>query len=114
MSDNNNEVTTGEIMEFLQENMVMKKDLKQELKAFATKEDLKGFATKTDFRAMQQEILDGVDKKLVNLKGDLIVMMRGEDQKVVGLIDLLKNKAVITEIEAKQLLIMQPFPQLMG
>lgn len=105
---NNNEATTGEIMEFLQENMVTKEDLKQDLKAFLTKNDLT-----VELRKMQQEILDGVDKKLVNLKGDLIVMMRGEDQKVVGLIGLLKNKAVITEIEAKQLLIMEPFPQLM-
>lgn len=59
-------VTTNELMEvleFLQENMVTKADLKEELrgyptkadlkeelKAFATKEDLKGYPTKADLR----------------------------------------------------------------
>lgn len=106
---NHDETTTGEIMEFLQENMATKEDLK----GFATKEDLQGFATKVDLRKMQEEILDGVDDKLLKMKGDLIVLMRGEDRKVVGLITMLKDKAVLTEGEAKQLLTMEPFPQLL-
>lgn len=42
----------------------------------ATKEDLKGFATKEDLGKMQHNILDGVDRKISDLKGDLVVMMR--------------------------------------
>lgn len=100
---NNNEVTTGEIMEFLQEHMVTKEELK---------EDLKGFATKEDLRKMQEEILDGVDEKLFNLRGDLVMITRGEDRKIAGLIGLLQNKSIISKKEAQALLMMEPFPQL--
>lgn len=89
-----NEVTLSEVMGFLKENVATKEDLTHEL------------------RKMQEEILDGVDDKLLKMKGDLIVLMRGEDRKVVGLITILKDKAVLTEGEAKQLLTMEPFPQL--
>lgn len=58
---NNNEVTTGEIMEFLRENMVTKEELKENLAR--------------ELRKMQQEILDGVDEKLFNLKGLLPNML---------------------------------------
>src|SRR3990167_8811540 len=109
---NQNEPTLSEVMGFLQENMVTKDDLKGGLKGFATKDDLKEFATKVDLRKMQEEILDGVDRKLFNMKGDLIMVMRGEDQKVVSLIGLLQNKSVITSEEAKHILAMEPFPQL--
>jgi len=38
--------------------------------------------------------------------------MRKEDRKVVSLIGLLREKRVITEDEAKQLLVLEPFPQI--
>jgi len=46
---------------------------KDDLQSFATKEDLKAFATKEDLGKMQHDILDGVDRKLADLKGDLVV-----------------------------------------
>lgn len=95
---NNNDVTTGEIMEFLQEHMVTKEELREDL----TRE----------LRKMQEEILDGVDEKLFNLKGDLVIIMRKGDHKLAGLISLLQDKSVISEKEAQALLMMEPFPQL--
>ena len=56
---------------------------------------------------------DGVDDKITNLKGDLIVLMRKEDRKVITLIGLLREKQVISEEEAKSLLGMEPFPQVL-
>ncbi len=55
---------------------------------------------------------DYLDDKLSDLKGDLVVLMRKEDAKLCSLVDLLKNKKVISEDEAKGILTMQPFPQL--
>ena len=55
---------------------------------------------------------DYLDDKLADMKGDLIIMMRKGDHKVVGLINLLKGKSLISEQEAMSLLQMEPFPQL--
>jgi hypothetical protein len=38
-------------------------------------------------------------------------MMRGEDKKLIALIDLLRNKHIIEEQEAQALFALQPFPQ---
>ena len=63
---------------------------------------------------MKVEILDGVDDKITNLKGDLVVLMRKEDRKVITLIGMLREKQVISEAEAKALLGMEPFPQILS
>lgn len=89
-----NDVTTGEIMEFLKDHMVMKGEFTMELNKQKT------------------EILDEIDIKLADLKGDLVILMRKEDRKVVSLIALLREKKVISEEEAKGLLTLEPFPQL--
>ena len=57
------------------------------------------------------DILDAVDDKLANLKGDLIILMRGEDKKLLHLVQVLKNKNVLTEEETREILKLQPFPQ---
>jgi len=88
---------------------------KDDLKSFATKdyldEKLKSFATKEDLRVMQHQILDGMDDKLADLKGDMIVAMRKEDYKVTELIKMLRQKEILNENESRTLLNLQPFPQ---
>lgn len=83
--------------------MVTKADLDEIIKDLATKEDL---------RRLELKMMDSFDEKLVGLKGDLVVLMRGEDQKLVALIQVLKEKQVLNDTEAKELLALQPFPQL--
>lgn len=116
----NLEVTTNEIMDFLREHMVIKSEFKDELSKMVTKDELKDelgkMATKDDLRQslnkQKLDILDAMDDKLANLKGDMVVLMRKEDKKVVSLIELLKNKKIITTNEANGLLELEPFPQL--
>lgn len=55
---------------------------------------------------------DYLDDKLADLRGDLVVLMRKEDTKVVKLIEILKRRKVITEIEEKEILSMEPFAKL--
>lgn len=116
----NLEVTTNQIMDFLQEHMVMREEfegLKQEM---VTKDELSKMVTKDEFKdglrqslnKQKLEILDAMDDKLAYLKGDLVILMRKEDKKVVSLIELLKNKKIITTNEADCLLELEPFPQL--
>ena len=96
-------------MEFLQEQMVTKADLMQTERHFQS--EMANMSTKKDLRESELRLLDSVDEKLTNLKGDLVVLMRGEDKKVTSLIKLLREKEVLTEEETGMLLEMQPFPQ---
>ena len=52
---------------------------------------------------------DYLDEKLADLRGDLVVLMRKEDTKVIKLIEILKKRKVITEAEEKEILSMEPF-----
>ena len=91
-------VTNEEIMSFLKDTV-------------ATKEDIKDMVTKQDLNVMKAEILDGVDDKLADLKGDLVVLMRREDKKVSELIVTLRDTKVLSAEDAERLLALNPFPQ---
>lgn len=56
---------------------------------------------------------DYLDDKLADLKGDLTVLMRKEDRKVATLVGMLQKKNVRSLEEAKQILTMEPFPQIL-
>lgn len=68
-------------------------------------------SSKEDLNFLKEEILDGVDKKIENLKGDLVILMRKEDVKLRELVSLLHTKKILTDTEAGHLLSMEPFPQ---
>ena len=55
---------------------------------------------------------DYLDDKLSDLRGDLVVLMRKEDTKMIKLVEILKRRAVITEAEEKEILSMEPFAKL--
>jgi hypothetical protein len=78
----------------------------------AVREDIK----KLDVRLTRVEASavtkDYLDIKLADLRGDLVVLTRKEDNKVKSLIDILKKKKVITNSEARQVLKMEPFAQI--
>lgn len=97
-------VTTDEIMDYLKDNMVIKTEFNE------VKDDLKEL--RKDMNKMKLDIIDHVDEKLADLKGDLVILMRKEDKKLISLIELLINKKLITSIEAKSIFQMEPFPQL--
>lgn len=54
-----------------------------------------------------------MSERLADLKGDLVILMRKEDRKLIALTELLIDKKVITVSEAKGIFQMEPFPQLM-
>ena len=55
---------------------------------------------------------DYLDDKLVDLRGDLVVLMRKEVTNMIKLVEILKRRAVITEAEEKEILSMEPFAKL--
>ncbi|NQV12119.1 hypothetical protein HQ524_02035 [Candidatus Uhrbacteria bacterium] len=94
------DVTTGDLLEFMQENMATKHDLAE-----------LGSELRGEMASMEHRILDSMDNKLGDLKGDLVVMMRKEDAKVTELIRILADKDVLSPDEANKLRSLEPFPQ---
>lgn len=110
-------VTTDQIMDFLVENMVTRKELDYELgeirsdikdirDTMVTKEHLQH-----EFGKFRSEMTDFIDKRLLNLKTDLVVIVKGEDQKLTALIELMKKKELLTPHEAQGLISMHPLSQ---
>ena len=52
-----------------------------------------------------------LDEKLADLTGDLTVLMRKEDRKLLALVEILKGRKVISAEDAKQILALEPFPK---
>lgn len=79
-----NEVTTGEILEFLEAHMV-------------TKEELQISQNK-----LKLDIIDHIDNKLADLEGSIVVRQRQQDNKVNKILDLLERYRVVPvdEIQA--------------
>ncbi len=122
MSDKtiNGAVSTDEIMQYLKEFMVVKEDLagfatKEDLERFATKEDLERFATKEDLTQeigrLRSDFMDYLDRRLLDLKGDIVVIMKSENRMICDLIALLVSKSLISTTEAQSIIKLQPFPQ---
>jgi predicted RNase H-like nuclease (RuvC/YqgF family) len=54
-----------------------------------------------------------LDDKLADLEGGVMARLRKEDTKVNRLVDMLKNKRVLTEQEVSQLAELQVFPKVL-
>jgi hypothetical protein len=51
-----------------------------------------------------------LDDKLADLKGDMVVMLRTEDQKVNRLVGVLAKKGALTSVETRDVFSFRPFP----
>ena len=112
------EVTTNKIMEFLQDHMVVKEEFNNLRGEF---NGLRGQVHNIDGRLQSLEVkvnqvkldlIDAMDKKMANLKGDLVVLLRTEDKKVDAFIEVLRKQRTLKEHDARSLLGMSPFPQI--
>lgn len=54
---------------------------------------------------------DYLDEKLSDLRGDLVVLVRKEDNKVVKLVSILQERKVITSDDVESILAMELFPK---
>ena len=55
---------------------------------------------------------DYLDEKLSDLRGDLVVLTRKEDNKVKKLIDILRKHNLISSKEVEEVMSMEPFARL--
>lgn len=106
---NDKTVTTNEIMDFLKDHMVMKEEFHSKVasihKEMATQEELK-----QEIGKLRSDIIDFIDKKIFDLRGDIVHMVKGEDKKFLSLLALLIKKQVITDQEGQIIFSMEPFP----
>jgi len=86
---------------------------KADLEGFATKKDLEGFATKDDLEKMETRLVtkDYLDDKMLDLRGDLVVMLRKGDTKLKTLVGVLAGRKVIDENDVKKIYSPEPFAQ---
>lgn len=93
-----------DLMGFLAEHMVTREEFRS----------LEGDVKKLDVKINQVklDLLDAMDEKLGALKGDLVVMMRGEDQKLMFMVQKLKEKKIFDDSDVNEFLAMLPFPQI--
>ncbi len=54
---------------------------------------------------------DYLDDKMSDLRGDLVVMMRKEDNKLKTLVGVLKEKSVLDSSDVSRIYSMEPFAQ---
>lgn len=106
-----------DLMEFLQENVVVKDDLKNfatkdDLKNFATKDDLKSLATKDDVNLLRKEFeafrveTDGNFRMLRNELDDIKTQLRELEKRTiedanVAAQDILKLQNRVSALEAQ-------------
>ncbi len=88
----------GEMMDFFQEHV-------------ATKEDLKLLSQEFDRKLNTQklDIIDAMDDKIRESKSYLVTGTRKEDEKVNLLVDVLAKKNVLTKKEAGAIRTLKPF-----
>lgn len=87
-------MSNNDIMDFLEEHMVTREEFESRM------------------NRQKLEILDSIDEKLAALKGDLIVMMRNEDKKVMLIVQKLKEKKIFDDHDVEEFLNLLPFPQI--
>lgn len=89
-------------------------EILEAINKFSTKTDEKFAKIDERFNKIESSMVtkDYLDEKLVDLRGDLVVLMRKEDTKVGKLIEVLKKHKVISEAEEKEILSMEPFAKL--
>lgn len=99
-----------EIVNFIKDRAATKQELLE------VKNDLGGRLDNVEKRLTKVEsqmvTKDYLDDKMADLRGDLVVMMRKEDNKLKTLLEILQTRKVITKIDATKVMAMEPFAQL--
>jgi hypothetical protein len=88
-------------------------DVLEAIGEFSSKNDERLNRIESDVVSIKSQMVtkEYLDDKLINLKADLTVLLRKEDNKLSALTKQLASKKVITNDDAKNISAMEPFPQ---
>lgn len=89
-------------------------EILEAISAFSTEVDKQFLQIKGEFGSVKDSMVtkDYLDTKLLDLRGDIISVIKTEDVKVAKLIEILQKRNVISPEDVKAILSMAPFPQL--
>lgn len=89
-----------------------KNEILEAIGEFSNRVDEKFDAIDGELKAIKSSMVtkDYLDDRLLNMKGDMVVMMRKEDEKVKTLVQILKQKNLLDDSEVKLILALEPFP----
>jgi len=89
-------------------------ELVEVVNAYATDIDKRfdGVENDTAWIRSNMATKDYLDRKIADIKGDLVAKIREEDKKLGATVETLAEKKVISEDDKKNILSMEPFPKL--
>lgn len=103
------------------ENEASKNEILEAINTFSTHIDEQIGGIKSDVSSLKSDIgwiksnmvtKDFLEEKMADLRGDLVVLVRKEDTKLLKLVDILKGRKLISAEEATAVLSMEPFAKL--
>jgi hypothetical protein len=103
MKDESKKIIEG-ICEFIEQNILPVID--------ETRDELKREINEINSKMTTMVTIDYLDEKLFDLKGDLIVLMRKEDKKVIRLVEILQAKNILNKKEAEEIFSLELFAQI--
>ncbi len=108
------EINNNEILEAINKfsTEVDKKFTKIDERFDGVDEKFNGINKKLGWVESNMVTKDYLDEKLADLRGDLVVLIRKEDNKVKKLVDILQKRDIISEDESREIFTMEPFAQI--
>ena len=100
MKDESKKIIEG-VCEFVEQNILPAID--------EIRDELKRDIAEVSLKTACMVNVDYLDDKLYDLKGDIVVLTRKEDKKVIRLVEILQSKNILTNKEAKELFMLEPF-----
>ena len=87
--------------------------VKSEISSVKTELKSEISSVKSEVASIKSQMVtkDYLDEKLADLRGDLVVLVRKEDTKVMALIGALKEKKILDDMDVKKITGMEPFAQ---
>lgn len=101
---------TTEVLCFIKDNMVTRTDVVNIIHSEVP--PLIDVAVNKAIGAAKLELIDHIDRKTAEVRGDLISVARKIDQKTDVLTDILKHKKYLSPKEASTVKSFSPFPQI--
>ena len=107
-----------EVVTFIKDNVPMRDEVVTKGEFSELKGDFSGL--KSEVGELKSEVSgikatmvtkDYLDDKLADLRGDLVVLTRKEDNKLKTLVGVLHGKRVISDSDVKKIYSMEPFAQ---
>lgn len=104
---------TTELLRYIAHNMVTREDLEinNEELSKKIKEEIKG-EIRMEIKASEQRVMDHTTRECAKIRGDLVVLIRKEDEKVDEFVRVVATNDGISSADRLRIERLGPFPKL--